>query len=98
MPAEKKQEFAVSLPVTFMTPVTETPVMDVTDSAVDPAVTPNASVTPEPPTVALPEITAEAEESAPEIVAEATVSEELAALIAPDEVLSPAAKVARREL
>ena len=62
-----------------------------------------------PPIVALPETVAEAQESAPEIVADAherapeiaadaTVSAELAALIAPDEIVSPAARVARPEL
>ena len=105
MPAEKKK-VAVSRPVTFIGPVTETPVTLVMVSRLDPAVTPNASVTAEPPTVNLPEIVADvalrapeivadAALSAPEIAADATVRAELAALIAPAEIVSPAARVAR---
>ena len=61
----------MSLPVTFIGPVTETPVMLVTVSKLDPAVTDSASVMAAPPIVALPETVAEAQESAPEIVADA---------------------------
>ena len=106
MPAEKQKEFAVSRPVTLIGPVTETPATLVTVSRLDPAVTFNASVTADPFMVALPEIVADAALrapeivadaalSAPEIVADATVRAELAALIAPAEIVSPAAKVAR---
>ena len=69
--------------------------MLVTVSKFNPAVTDKASLTAAPPIVALPEIVAEVQKSAPEIVAnaherapeiaaDATVSAELAALIAPD--------------
>ena len=106
MPAEKKKEFAVSFPVAFIGPVTDAPVMLVTVSTLDPAVPDSASETPEPPTVSLPETVADAALSAPEIVADAalsapeivalaTVRAELATLIAPAEIVSPAAKVAR---
>ena len=62
-PAEKKKLFAVNLPVTFITPVTDTPVIDVIVSRFDPEVTLNASVTPDPPTVSLPEIVGRGAES-----------------------------------
>ena len=88
--------------------VTETPVTLVTVRRLDPAVTDSASETPEPPMVAFPEtvadaalsaplIVADAAVSAPEIAADATVRAELAALIVPAEIVSPAAKVARTE-
>jgi len=60
IPAEKKKLLAVSLPVTFIGPVTLVPVMLVMVSKLDPAVTDSASLTAEPPTVALPETVAEA--------------------------------------
>ena len=98
----------MSRPVTRGGTVTDAPVILVTVRRLDPAVTDSASETTEPPSVAFPETVAEAALSAPEIVAEAalrapeivalaTVRAELAALIAPAEIVSPAAKVARPE-
>ena len=98
----------MSRPVLLHGAVTETPVILVTVNRLDPAVTLSASETPEPPMVALPEIVADAALRAPEIVADAalsapevvalaTVRAELAALIAPAEIVIPAASVARPE-
>ena len=98
IPALKKKDLAVSLQVTFIGPVTLVPMMFVTVSKLDPAVTDSASVTAEPPIVALPVIAADAHESTPEIVTEAQESALAAAVIAPDVTVRPAARVARPEL
>jgi translation initiation factor IF-2 len=63
-PPEKKKEFAVSLPVTLHSPAIEVPKRLVTARALDPAVTPSASVTAAPPIVAFPETVADATLSA----------------------------------
>ena len=96
----------MSRPVMLHGPDIEVPRRLWTVSELDPAVTANASVTAEPPTSNLPEIVADgaltapdivagAALRAPEIVADATVRAELAALIAPAEIVSPEAKVAK---
>ena len=80
--------------------------IDVIVSRFDPEVTLIALVTPDPPTVRLPEIVADAALRAPEIVAdaalrapeieaEATLSALAVAVIAPAVTVRPAARVAR---
>ena len=108
VPAEHQKLLAVSLPVTFIGPVTLVPVRLVTVSKFEPTVTDSASLTAEPPTVALlvlvrlpaeraPEIVADPQERAAEIVAEAQESALAVAVIAPDVIVRPAARVARAE-
>jgi len=114
MPAEKKKEFAVSLPVIAVplestrTLLVDAPPLRVTVE-VPPLVEPKMAMlltvavsivapptTASPPfALSIPEIVAEAALRAPEIVADATLRAELAAVIAPAEIVSPAAKVAR---
>ena len=104
-PAEKKKYAIISFPLMFSGPVTEVPRRLVTDSCLEAAVTDSASVTAEPPTVALlltvrlpaeraPEIVADAQERVPEIVGDAQESAEAVADIAPAVTVSPAARVA----